>query len=95
VLVLVAGVLAACGSHGGSGATQLQRGRAVYRHACAGCHTLTGHDTSVPGGDLAIAKLSPAVLAGFVRVMPVRLSAADTDAVAAYVHAVAAGEIGR
>lgn len=59
----------------------------MFAAACAGCHTLTGHDTRAPGGDLAIARLSPSEIASFVRVMPVRLSRAEVDAVAAYVHA--------
>lgn len=58
----------------------------MFARACAGCHTLTGHDTSVPGGDLAMQKLSVADIESFVRVMPVRLTRADADAVAAYVH---------
>jgi mono/diheme cytochrome c family protein len=61
------------------------RGRSVFASACAGCHTLTGHDTRSPGGDLAIAKLSDATILSFVRTMPVRISAADSRAVAAYV----------
>ena len=60
-------------------------GKSVFASACAGCHTLTGHDTRAPGGDLAIAKLSESTVLSFVRVMPVRISAADARAVAAYV----------
>lgn len=75
----------------GCGSTsKVDRGRAVFRHDCSGCHTVTGRDRDVPGGDLAIAKLDASDIASFVRVMPVRLSAADVDAVAAYVHATAA-----
>jgi mono/diheme cytochrome c family protein len=62
----------------------------VFARSCSGCHTLTGHDTPARGGDLALARLSAHDVAGFVRVMPVRLSGGDVDAVAAYVHAVAA-----
>jgi mono/diheme cytochrome c family protein len=61
----------------------------VFASSCADCHTLTGHDTRSSGGDLAVAKLSEATILSFVRVMPVRISAADGRAVAAYVAAVA------
>ena len=61
----------------------------VFAAACASCHTLTGHDSRAPGGDLAIAKLSAADIASFVRVMPVHLSTAEVNAVAAYVHTAA------
>jgi mono/diheme cytochrome c family protein len=66
----------------------------VFAAACAGCHTLTGHDMQVPGGDLAIARLSVRDLESFVLVMPVRLTRTDVAAVAAYVHA-AEGRAGR
>jgi mono/diheme cytochrome c family protein len=79
-------LLCGCGGHRQAQPTLLQRGRAVFAAACAGCHTLTGHDTHVPGGDLAIARLSVDDIASFVRVMPVHLSTADVEAVAAYVH---------
>jgi mono/diheme cytochrome c family protein len=62
----------------------------VFAAACAGCHSLTGRDSGVPGGDLAIAKLSARDIASFVNVMPVHLSRADVDAVATYVQAAAA-----
>lgn len=76
--------LCGCGGH-----RHAQPGRAVFAASCAGCHTLTGHDTRVRGGDLAIARLSAADVASFVRVMPVRLSPRQVAAVAAYVHATA------
>jgi len=63
-----------------------QRGKTVFAAACSSCHTLTGHDSHAPGGDLAIARLSTKAVASFVRVMPVHLSAADAYAVATYVH---------
>jgi len=77
-------VLAGCG-----GASHAARGRAIFEHECSSCHTLTGHDTTVDGGDLAIAHLRVGDLASFARVMPVRhpLSQADALAVARYVHA--------
>lgn len=71
------------------------RGRSIFATACAGCHTLTGHDSRAPGGDLAMAMLSARDIAGFVRVMPVHLSRADVDAVAAYVRASAVARAGR
>jgi mono/diheme cytochrome c family protein len=87
----VALLLCGCGGHSTARAQrQVARGRAVFARSCAGCHTVTGHDTRASGGDLAIARLTTAELASFVRVMPVRLSPADVDAVAAYVRAVAA-----
>ena len=61
-------------------------GKNVFARACAGCHTLTGHDTKAPGGDLAMQVLSVADIESFVRVMPVHLTPNDADAVAAYVH---------
>ena len=63
------------------------RGARVFVRACAGCHTLDGRDTRAPGGDLAIARLTAAEVASFVRTMPVRLTARDVAEVAAYVRA--------
>jgi mono/diheme cytochrome c family protein len=79
--VLVA-ILAGCG-----GTSGLDRGRAVFRRDCSDCHTLSGHDTTASGGDLAMGDLSISVLASFARVMPVQLSTGDVGAVAAYVRA--------
>ena len=63
------------------------RGRALFERDCARCHTLTGHDTNAPGGDLRVGHLDAAAIASFARVMPVtpRLDAADVRLVAAYV----------
>ena len=47
------------------------------RAICAG---ESARDSRAPGGDLAIAKLSAAEIASFVRVMPVHLSRADVAA---------------
>jgi len=69
----------------------IAHGRSVFASACSGCHTLTGHDTRSPGGDLGVTKLSEATILSFVRVMPVRISSGDGRAVAAYVHAAARG----
>jgi len=82
-------VLCGCGAHMQGQPLSPQRGRAVFSASCAACHTLTGRDSRARGGDLAIAKLSAADIASFVRVMPVHLSPAEVDAVAAYVHAAA------
>ena len=56
----------------GCGATTANRGRAIFYRSCAQCHTLTGHDTTADGGDLAIGSLTAAQIASFTRVMPVR-----------------------
>jgi mono/diheme cytochrome c family protein len=87
-LVLAGALLASlcgCAAHGH--AARAPRGEAVFAASCTPCHTLTGHDTPARGGDLAIARLSVADVASFVRVMPVRLSPSQVEAVAAYVHA--------
>lgn len=70
------------------------RGKAVFARACSACHTLTGHDMPISGGDLAIAKLDVRTLASFIRVMPVWLTAAEVDEVASYVYAVATARRG-
>jgi len=67
----------------------MRRGRTVFAAVCAGCHTLTGHDSRAPGGDLAMAKLSTRAIVSFVHLMPVHLTGANVSAVAAYVHATA------
>src|SRR5579864_854334 len=56
-------VLAGCG--GGAAKKPnavVTHGESVFTSSCAGCHTLTGHDTTSPGGDLAVAKLSEAII---------------------------------
>lgn len=80
-------MLAGCGSP-----SALQRGHAVFERDCSSCHTVTGHETTVDGGDLAISRLSVANLVSFVRVMPLRhsLTRADAVAVARYVRSRAA-----
>jgi mono/diheme cytochrome c family protein len=87
--------LCGCGGHRQTHAASALPGRAVFAAACAGCHTVTGHDTRARGGDLGIAQLSAGDVASFVRVMPVHLSARQVAAVAAYVHAAAVAERGR
>jgi mono/diheme cytochrome c family protein len=77
-----AALLAGC-----SGGHSTARGRHVFVRSCAGCHTLTGHDTGASGGDLRATRLSAADVTSFARVMPIRppLSAADARAVGRYV----------
>ncbi len=81
-LLVATALLAGC-----SGSHPTARGHAVFERSCSSCHTLTGHDTNVSGGDLRVGHLTAAEVASFVRVMPVRppLGAADTRAVARYV----------
>jgi mono/diheme cytochrome c family protein len=77
-------VLLAAGCGGGR---HLATGRTIFARSCSGCHTVTGHDTRAPGGDLAIARLSVGEIESFVRVMPVRLSRGEEAEVAAFVYA--------
>lgn len=79
LLVIATLALAGCG-HGVSG-------KRVFAKHCAGCHTLTGHDTTVDGGDLGGLRLNIATVESFVRVMPVRprLTPAEVHAVSVYV----------
>jgi mono/diheme cytochrome c family protein len=81
-LVLVA-VLAGCGSSH----NELTHGRHVFAAACSGCHTLTGHPTSAPGGDLGSLLLSTADVESFAAIMPVRprISQRDLRSVALFV----------
>lgn len=74
----------------GCGGARRVDGRAVFRGSCSQCHTLIGRDTQVPGGDLAMTVLGVPDIESFVRVMPVHLTKAEIEAVAAYVHAVEA-----
>jgi mono/diheme cytochrome c family protein len=78
-LVVLAVVLAGCG--------RAPVGRRVFESRCSACHTLTGHDTPVDGGDLAVGTMSVADVERFARIMPVRphLTQAEIGAVAAYV----------
>jgi hypothetical protein len=64
----------------------------LFEHDCASCHTVSGHETSVQGGDLAIGRMSVADIASFARVMPLRRPLTQRDAltVARYVRARAA-----
>jgi mono/diheme cytochrome c family protein len=80
-------VLSGCHAHGH--ATSGDSGRLIYTQSCSNCHTLTGHDTHAPGGDLLEADLGVADLESFARTMPTRppLTAADAHAVSEYIHA--------
>jgi mono/diheme cytochrome c family protein len=94
-LAAVAGLLlllCGCGGRNDQQAAVLRHGKTLFASACTRCHTLTGHDTNAPGGDLALSDLSAQDIASFARIMPVRLSRAGIDAVAAYVHSVAAAK---
>jgi mono/diheme cytochrome c family protein len=81
IAALAAVVLAGCGDRHSA------RGGAIFARSCAGCHTLTGHDTNASGGDLRAGRLTVADVASFARVMPVTppLDAADARAVARFV----------
>lgn len=92
--LVVAAASAATTGCGGQHPTQSAKARGghkIFTRSCAGCHTLAGHESGAPGGDLANTNLSVHDLASFARVMPVRpsLTRAQADAVARYVHAVA------
>lgn len=80
LLAVVALVAAGCGGHRVSG-------RATFQRSCSGCHTATGHDTNVDGGDLAVGKLTVPEIESFGAIMPVRPkpTKAELHAVAEYV----------
>jgi mono/diheme cytochrome c family protein len=84
VALLAAFAAALAGCAGGHSNAQ---GREIFERSCARCHTLAGHDTDAPGGDLRAAGLDAADVASFARVMPVEppLSAAAARAVGRYV----------
>jgi mono/diheme cytochrome c family protein len=75
----------------GCGGSHLS-GRAIYVQRCATCHTLSGHDTGVSGGDLVHPSLDLKTIESFTAAMPVqpKLSHGDVEAVARYVQQVAA-----
>ena len=78
-------------THRGAASKGPASGERIYTHSCSTCHSLTGHDTHAPGGDLVNAHLTIADLASFARTMPVKppLTTADADAVARYIYAIA------
>jgi mono/diheme cytochrome c family protein len=78
--VVAAALLSGCGA-------AHPDGRAVFSRACSRCHTLMGHDTAAPGGDLAVRRMRRGDLESFARVMPVSLTTAELRAVAGYVEA--------
>jgi mono/diheme cytochrome c family protein len=84
-VLAVAAAAALCA--GCSGGHSTAHGRAVFERSCARCHTLSGHDTRAPGGDLRAGRMTSADVASFARVMPVHppLSDADARAVGRYV----------
>lgn len=83
--------LSACGAATSHGSLEQARrpveGRTIFSAYCARCHTLTGHDTRAPAGDLGFGRLTKDQVASFVRIMPVArsLSRWSILAVAAYV----------
>ncbi len=87
-VALAAVACAGCGG-GHRDSSQVAAGHKIFAGACAYCHTLTGHDTQINGGDLGDHRFSLADLESFTRVMPVRprLTARQSRAVAAYVRA--------
>ncbi len=88
VVALAAVACAGCGV-GPRESSQIAAGHKIFDGACAYCHTLTGHDVQIGGGDLGDHRFSLADLESFTRAMPVRprLSGAQLRAVAAYVRA--------
>jgi mono/diheme cytochrome c family protein len=75
----------------GCGGSHLS-GRAIYVQRCAKCHTLSGRDTGVSGGDLVHPSLDLKTIESFTAAMPVqpKLSRGDVEAVSRYVQQVAA-----
>ena len=84
-LAILTLLLCGCGGQTQPESTS-QRGKAVFVAACSSCHTLTGHDSRAPGGDLAIGRFTVPEIESFVRIMPVHISPAEVQAVAIYVH---------
>ena len=82
----------ACGASSSSdhrhGDPLIADGRRVFAASCAGCHTLTGHDTPASGGDLGHSNLTDAEIVSFTRIMPARpaLTRSRIRAVAAFVE---------
>jgi mono/diheme cytochrome c family protein len=86
-LVAVAGTGCGAPDH----AATLRRGRAIFVHSCAACHTLEGRESGAVGGDLVNAHLGVSDIASFARVMPTPAprTQADANAVAAYIDSAA------
>ncbi len=87
-MAVAAVACAGCGG-GHRESAQVAAGHRIFDGACAYCHTLTGHDTQINGGDLGDHRFSLADLESFTRAMPVRprLNAGQLRAVALYVRA--------
>ncbi len=66
------------------------QGAALFKRACAGCHTLNAADTNARGGDLAQDVLPIQDLVSFERIMPVKLTPAQIYSVAIYLHTIEA-----
>jgi len=86
-------LLSGCGGgrHTSSGPARLAAdnaaGARIFKSACAGCHTLTGHDTHSDGGDLGLLPGTIAEVESFARIMPVhpRLTPTNVAIVATYI----------
>ena len=91
VVAAASAATSGCGDRHSTTSATVRGGHEIFTRSCAACHTLTGHESGAPGGDLAGTNLSVHDLASFARVMPVRppLTPAQVDAVARYVHSVA------
>lgn len=84
VAAVLAGLaLSGCGRHASPSA-----GARIFARSCSDCHTLTGHDTQVDGGDLIPLSASLAQIESFVRAMPLRprLTPAEIAVVSRYVR---------
>lgn len=92
VLAVAAIALAGCGGSSGPAPSPTRpAARALFAHACGGCHSLIGHNLPKDqGGDLLGARLPRAVLAQYAREMPVPhpLTAAQLRTIVDYVLAV-------
>lgn len=95
VLAVAAIALAGCGASSGPAPSPTRpAARALFSHACGGCHSLTGHNLPKDqGGDLLAARLPRSALLQYAREMPVPhpLTAAQLRTIVAYVRAVQQG----
>ena len=80
-----------CGGNPGAkperSSVALSTGAKIFQRACGACHTLTGHDTQVDGGDLGLLHGTVSEVADFSQIMPARhpLTAIEIRQVAEYV----------
>jgi mono/diheme cytochrome c family protein len=86
-LLALAALALLCGCDGGPHTD----GRAVFRSACGGCHTLAGDGAPHPvGGDLGGYQMTAHEVETFTKIMPTRrrLSRQELEAVSAYVASI-------